>query len=171
MKHTTFPYPEYPFGLQNASSPIRFNELEPGDLLNCAKYHAILFKEFINEDTIIIIDAGGLAWQVAEYSCDVTFISDNGFNIRLKGYFHNYTSNFHNQLFGPRQYNYITNTPMTPTIDGPKNGYKNENYNYTFNSTDPNGDDIIYIVEWGDSQEESEVVTARSSFPEFDLLK
>jgi hypothetical protein len=153
QKHCTFPYPDYPFGLQNASSPIRFEELKPGDLLNCPKYHAILFKEFVDEDTIIIIDAGGLAWQVAEYPCDVTFVSDNGFNIRLKGTYHNLTYDFSKQLFGPRQYNYISNTPMTPTIEGPTTGIKGDVYNYSFNTTDPNEDDVNYIVEWGDDQE------------------
>lgn len=154
QKHCTFPYPDYPFGLQNVSSPIRFDELKPGDLLNSPKYHAILFKEFVDEDTIIIIDAGGLAWQVAEYPCDLTFVSNNGFNIRLKGTYNNLTYEFSNQLFGPRQYNYISNTPMTPTIEGPTTGNMGDLLNYTFNTSDPDGDDIYYVIEWGDSQAE-----------------
>jgi hypothetical protein len=154
QKHCTFPYPEYPFGLQNVSSPIRFNDLKPGDLLNSPKYHSILFKGFVDDDTITIIDTGGCAWQVAEYNCDVTFISRDGFNIRLKGTFYNLTYDFSNQLFRPRQYNYISNTPMPPIIQGPTNCKRGKEYNYTLNATDPNGDDLYYIIEWGDILEE-----------------
>jgi len=45
----------------------------------------------------------------------------------------------------------IVNTPPnTPTIDGPKSGKKGIEYNYTFNATDPDEDNIMYFVDWGD---------------------
>jgi hypothetical protein len=41
--------------------------------------------------------------------------------------------------------------PDIPDIDGPNSGKPNTNYDFTFNSTDPDGDDIDeYIVTWGD---------------------
>lgn len=41
--------------------------------------------------------------------------------------------------------------PDAPVIEGPKSGTIKIRYNYTFASTDPEGDDIArYIVEWGD---------------------
>ncbi len=48
-------------------------------------------------------------------------------------------------------YEYINNPPATPTLDGPIDLTKNVNYTYTFSTTDPDGDDIFYSVEWGDS--------------------
>jgi len=144
-------------GLPNVSSPIRYNELKPGDLIDWANYprgHAILFKEFIDEDTIIVIDQGGVAWQVAEFTCDVTFISDDGFYIRLEGSYYDYTENFGNELFEIRQYKFISNTPSTPTIEGSTNGRTGIEYNYSFAATDPDEDDIYYCIEWGDSVEE-----------------
>jgi hypothetical protein len=46
---------------------------------------------------------------------------------------------------------YINHPPNVPTIDGPKTGRVGINYEYTFNTTDDDGDDVIYLVDWGDS--------------------
>ena len=40
--------------------------------------------------------------------------------------------------------------PDAPTIDGPISGVPDEEYEYMFVSTDPNGDDIYYYIDWGD---------------------
>ena len=40
--------------------------------------------------------------------------------------------------------------PETPTITGETNGVAGETYNYTFCTTDPNGDNVYYIIDWGD---------------------
>ena len=40
--------------------------------------------------------------------------------------------------------------PNKPKITGETNGKSGVIYTYTFNSTDPNDDDIYYYVEWGD---------------------
>jgi len=44
------------------------------------------------------------------------------------------------------------NNPFPPDIIGVTNGTKGEEYSYTIVSTDPNGDDIYYYIEWGDGQ-------------------
>jgi len=60
--------------------------------------------------------------------------------------------------------------PSTPTVDGPNRGKINTLYNYTFNSTDPEGDAITYLIEWGDSKndtvsgESGEVVTVQHAW-------
>jgi hypothetical protein len=41
--------------------------------------------------------------------------------------------------------------PMPPTIAGPASGKVGHLCNFTFNSTDPDTDDIYYYVDWGDS--------------------
>jgi hypothetical protein len=44
-----------------------------------------------------------------------------------------------------------TNDPPTaPEIAGPSMGTEGESYDFTFTSTDPDGDDIKYYIEWGD---------------------
>jgi hypothetical protein len=45
----------------------------------------------------------------------------------------------------------INNPPTVPTIDGPPSGKPDKEYEYTFNATDPNGDDIKYFIDWGDN--------------------
>jgi hypothetical protein len=40
--------------------------------------------------------------------------------------------------------------PNTPTITGPAEGHYGEPYDYTFITTDMDGDDVYYYIEWGD---------------------
>jgi hypothetical protein len=41
--------------------------------------------------------------------------------------------------------------PNPPTINGPASGKVGQLFNYTFNSTDPDGDDVYYYIDWGDT--------------------
>jgi parallel beta-helix repeat protein len=41
--------------------------------------------------------------------------------------------------------------PEAPTINGPVFGKVGQSYDYTFTTTDPNGDTISYYIDWGDS--------------------
>jgi outer membrane protein assembly factor BamB len=41
--------------------------------------------------------------------------------------------------------------PSIPSINGPASGKAKQNYNYTIVSTDPEGNNISYYVDWGDS--------------------
>jgi hypothetical protein len=40
--------------------------------------------------------------------------------------------------------------PYTPTIDGPTSGELGVSYTYSTSTTDPDGDQIIYLFDWGD---------------------
>jgi parallel beta-helix repeat protein len=44
--------------------------------------------------------------------------------------------------------------PDAPSIDGPNSGKPNTEYTFTFVSTDPEGDAIMYNVDWGDGDTE-----------------
>jgi len=49
----------------------------------------------------------------------------------------------------------VTNeAPDAPDIDGPTSGDAGEEYCWTFHSTDPDGDDVMYIIDWGDGTTE-----------------
>ena len=41
--------------------------------------------------------------------------------------------------------------PGAPTIEGPANGKADQILTYTFNAVDPDGDDVRFIINWGDS--------------------
>jgi len=48
-------------------------------------------------------------------------------------------------------FEFINQAPSNPTITGPINGKAGTSYDYTFTSTDPDGDQVSYYVDWGDS--------------------
>lgn len=41
--------------------------------------------------------------------------------------------------------------PQAPTINGQSSGKPNKNYDFTFTATDPEGDQLYYYVDWGDT--------------------
>jgi len=43
-------------------------------------------------------------------------------------------------------------SPSPPTIEGPNNAVAQKRYDYTFSTTDPEGDDVEYFIEWGDGK-------------------
>ena len=44
----------------------------------------------------------------------------------------------------------FSNPPEMPTIFGQTNGKPNQEYSYTVKSSDPDGDNISYLFDWGD---------------------
>jgi len=44
----------------------------------------------------------------------------------------------------------LNNPPSSPTIDGPTNGKAGTSYYYDFTTTDPDGEDVKYYIDWGD---------------------
>jgi len=44
----------------------------------------------------------------------------------------------------------VNTLPNIPTIDGPVMGKPNIEYDFTFKATDPDGDDVRYLIDWGD---------------------
>ena len=44
----------------------------------------------------------------------------------------------------------INDSPDTPSIDGPTSGKAGSVYKYTFETTDPDSDDVYYYIDWGD---------------------
>ena len=43
-----------------------------------------------------------------------------------------------------------TQPPDTPTINGPNSGTTGEEYNFTARTSDPDGDQVYYLFDWGD---------------------
>lgn len=68
------------------------------------------------------------------------------------------------------------NLPTAPTITGPSSNLKkNTPYDYTFIASDPNGDQLFYIIDWGDGEKEeigpfdsNDPQTVSHSWPESD---
>jgi hypothetical protein len=45
--------------------------------------------------------------------------------------------------------------PGAPTIDGPASGKAGETLTYTFSAVDPDGDEVRFIVDWGDGNSDT----------------
>jgi len=45
----------------------------------------------------------------------------------------------------------LNDPPDTPTMTGPGSGIPGNTYLFTIQTTDPNGDDVFYFVDWGDN--------------------
>ena len=49
-------------------------------------------------------------------------------------------------------------SPYKPSISGPESGEIRVSYNYTFNSVDPDGDNLKFYIEWGNGEEWTEYI-------------
>ena len=70
---------------------------------------------------------------------------------------HEYTpgSNSWNTWISSISGEFPNSPPETPTIEGPTSGNAETAYNYTFNSADPDEDDVYYYILWGDGYVEN----------------
>ena len=53
-----------------------------------------------------------------------------------------------------KTYGWDNTVPEEPFISGPTSGDPGTSYNFEISSTDPDGDDVIYCVDWGDGSGE-----------------
>jgi hypothetical protein len=69
-----------------------------------------------------------------------------------------YTERFNSRSFHDHislTVNKINSPPNAPNIDGPSSGRIKVQQNYTFNAVDPDGNQVKYIIDWGDSEIET----------------
>lgn len=55
---------------------------------------------------------------------------------------------------GLRAFGSYNDAPEAPTINGPKFGKKETDYDYNFTTIDPNGNNVYYYIDWGDGDVE-----------------
>lgn len=96
-------------------------------------------------------DNGGMTWSTAEQINDVAgtvVAEENSVDIHLGGIvwlddrggdLDIYWDSFD-----------VGSAPGAPDISGPNGGKPNTQYTFTFNAVDPDGDDVKYIIDWGD---------------------
>ena len=64
-----------------------------------------------------------------------------------------------------------SNSPNTPVITGPERGSPNQEYTYSISTTDANGDDVYYLIDWGEYQNTEEWVGPYTSGEELTFYK
>jgi len=83
------------------------------------------------------------------YWSDYNGEDDNGDGIGETPYKIHGTTDKDNYPF-MNQNGWNSHAPTKPTINGPASGIKDNKYEYTFCSTDPDEDNVYYWIEWGD---------------------
>ena len=112
-----------------------------------------LFSSFIESGNIYLTKSTdyGLNWNVP-----VQINTENG-SVVEEYRFADFPDKFHIFWTDNREGNrdiysnlFNLQPPSAPAIKGPARGKKGVSYNFTFNSLDPDGDDVSYYVDWGD---------------------
>lgn len=81
---------------------------------------------------------------------DVTGKVDGIFYYRVKGYNSEHGWGDFSTLGDMEVEIFFNDPPETPTIDGQTTGTAGQEYEYTFRTTDPDGDQVYYYIKWGD---------------------
>jgi hypothetical protein len=120
-------------------------------------------------NVILDLTTSGEGWRYFEFSSPVDLITGQTYVIDIStttprwGYHSTqgfcYTRGLCYFLGAPqpeedlyfRTYVLVNKPPDAPTINGPTRGRPGKQYEYTFNATDPDGDDITnFTINWGD---------------------
>jgi hypothetical protein len=104
---------------------------------------------------LIKIDVNGnILWDMIiggvsdEYSCGVQQI--DGENVIVVGSTKSYGVGGYDMWLIKVSQGNGTLPPLKPTINGPTTGTVNNEYPYTSSTTDPDGDQVYYLWDWGD---------------------
>ena len=113
----------------------------------------------------MITPSGGWQWVLQtggqNEECGYGIAVDDQSNIYITGIFYQttYFDNINLSSFG--EYDVfiakstgINQPPDTPTITGPAEGTAGETYDYTFQTIDPDGDELYYFIDWDDGTNE-----------------
>jgi carboxypeptidase T len=93
-----------------------------------------------------------LSDSITTNSFDITDKQDGTFYYRVKGYNSEHGWCDFSTLEEMVVDILINDPPAEPTIDGPASGNVGEVYEYIFKTTDPDGNQVFYYIEWGDGQ-------------------
>jgi hypothetical protein len=117
------------------------------------------FSTYIEENNLYgtKTEDGGATWDDTRWQ-----INENDGAV-VKGYKTSYLSNNARMAIWEEMHDNVdcyfellyNNEPGITEIDGPSSGSKEISYNFTFTATDPDNDDISFIVDWGDGIQET----------------
>ncbi|MCK4995961.1 MAG: immune inhibitor A [Thermoplasmatales archaeon] len=123
---------------------IRFRYITDGNTLE---------EGFYVDDIYPVVDWNSivtLSDSIATNYYDITGKGDGVYYYRVKGYNSDYEWCDFSTLEDIEVEIFLNDPPATPTIVGPPSGQVEQEYNYTFTTTDPDGDQVYYYIEWGD---------------------
>ncbi|KYK20180.1 hypothetical protein AYK24_04075 [Thermoplasmatales archaeon SG8-52-4] len=128
---------------------------------------------YVKEGTMYMktSDDGGASWGSAEVVSD-NQINSNDQSANLDTYQGNVIGVWEDirgdnvDIYFDMIYAVPNDPPLQPSITGPNGGKKGQAYTFNFNSVDPNGDQVKYFIDWGDTNTESTaLVTEGTNHP------
>jgi len=123
---------------------IRFRYITDGNTLE---------EGFYVDDIYPVVDWNSivtLSDSIATNYYDITGKGDGVYYYRVKGYNSDYEWCDFSTLEDIEVEIFLNDPPATPNIVGPPSGQVGQEYNYTFTTTDSDGDQVYYYIEWGD---------------------
>jgi hypothetical protein len=104
---------------------------------------------------VISVPAGDFeSFLITGQGLEASYSSEVGYLVKLEGSIFldpvNFVCSLDEGLISTNFTNPANNAPEVPEIDGPTSGVPGEEYGYTINTTDPNGEQVYYKIDWGD---------------------
>ena len=91
-----------------------------------------------------------LSDAISTDSYDITDKTDGTYYYRVRGYNSEHEWCDFSTLEAMVVDIFVNDQPAEPNIDGPPSGNAGEVYEYTFQTTDPDGNQVFYYIDWGD---------------------
>jgi hypothetical protein len=139
-EHKQYPLTDY----EGKSIFIRLRYITDGNTLEEGIYFDDI-SPVIKWDTITT-----LSDDITTNSYEITDKLDGAYYYRVKGYNSEHGWCDFSTLEKMVVDILVNDPPAEPTIDGPPTGNIGDTYEYTFQTTDPDGNQVFYYIEWGD---------------------
>lgn len=106
----------------------------------------------VTNNEVITVPAGNFeSFLISSDQSNLWYNSSVGYLVKLNGHLSLKVGFDCDQELLSTNFNHPeNNAPAIPDIDGPTNGAAGGEYEYTISTTDPNGEQVYYKIDWGD---------------------
>jgi len=124
----------------------------PGGFPDVFAVGSALYAAYVNNGNLYVVSSknGGATWSSPEKKNDqdgTVVAQENCIDMHSAGIVWVDNRNGANNIY----YTPVGSPPNTPTISGPPNGKPNKEYDFTVTTTDPNGGQVWYWIDWNDT--------------------
>ena len=123
----------------------------PGGFPDVYVQGSMIFAGYVNNGNLYVVSSndGGQTWSTPQQKNDVegtVVAEENCIDVHAGGIVWVDERNGAYNIY----YTTLFSAPSIPTITGPNKGEPNTEYTFKFTSTDPDGGNVYYFIDWGD---------------------